>query len=173
MFLVIFDAWFLDKCEKFSHRTQRILGLTCFDLARICLGIGLTVCMPVFFFVQKEFLVWGLPVSALTVFHFFETYSIEKITLKYSLHGLANPYKKRMSLRITAYSSGAILIYCVSLFASLFFIIPYSGLLFLYVCYLYFLSCDPLPPAKSKVRALIEKIRESLRPAPIPAPQES
>ncbi len=50
----------------------------------------------------------------------------------------------------------------------------YAGIdSFLFTRTFYFASCDPLPPAKSKVRKALEKLRELFSPTPEPIPQES
>jgi len=176
MFLFVVDAWFLDKCEKFSHRTQRIFGLTCFSLARVCLGMTPIVFASPLIFGDPNFqgsvilLFAGLSISIL---YLLATYIYEKRVFEFSLQGLANPFKFHLRVRrLTIFLVGNL---CMALLqmSNAFLVLCLEVWILLIIANFYFCSCDPIPPGKSKVRALIEKIRESLSPQSEPVSQES
>ena len=170
-----FDQWILDKCEKFSHKIQRTFGITCFGLARICLILSFLLFSVSSFY---EYWLWGIIaplVSLMPALDLYQrTFYVERRTASLALRGLANPGKNDGVLRLVScsliwfllmllFSMGGSAIYY-------FFLVKWVILLILH---LYFMACNPLPPAKSRVRVLIEKIRESLIPHPEPIPQES
>ncbi len=177
MFLVIFDAWLLDKCEKISHRTQRTFGITCFSLARACLGVALVVYASPLAFgesnSQKYTMLAFFGGLLLSAFYLLETYFYEKKVFEFSLQGFANPFKLHLRLKRFLFFFTGNLAMALFPISNVFWVLCFEAWLLILIVHFYFLGCDPLPPGKSKVRALIEKIRESLRPAPIPAPQES
>lgn len=171
-----FDQWILDTCEKFSHRTQRTFGLTCFSLARGCLGVAPIVYAFPLIFDESNFWLFvmmffsGLILSAL---YLPVTYIYEKKVFEFSLHGLANPFRSYLRLRRFIIFLTGNLTMAFFPMQNVSFVLSLEAWLLALIVHLYFLSCDPLPPAKSKVRAFIEKIRESLSPTEIPTPQES
>lgn len=174
--MLAFDQWILDKCEKFSHQTQRIFGLTCFSLARVCLGIAPIVYAFPFVFGESNFWFFVMAFSGgliLSALYLPATYRYEKKVFELSLHGLANPFRSYLRLkRFIIFLAGNL---TMALFPiqDVSFVLSFEVWLLALIVHLYFLSCGPLPPGKSKVRALIEKIRESLSPTEIPTPQES
>ena len=176
MFFLVVDEWFLDKFERFSNRMQRTFGITCFSLARACLGIT-----PIIFAIPlvlgesnfQGFMALFLALLLVSAFFLLGTYICEKIVFEFSLQGLANPFKFYLRLRRFIYLLAGNLLMALFPMSDVFSTLGFEAWILILIVHFYFLSCDPLPPGKSKVRALIEKIRESLSPQPEPVSQES
>lgn len=184
-----FDALLLEKIEKFAHWWQKnICGeQNCFWWARVftilssiqMAGFGILGLLS-----NKEFHPILAASVAITVifpcFVFFTIKLVESRTYQNSNNGLANEFRlelNRLSILMTfigvgfgwgfyEYLLGTPLI--LDMFCLL-------GFFCLSVAY-YFMSCDPLPPAKSKVKVwlenLAEKTKEFLSPEPelVPVP---
>lgn len=167
--LLRFDAWLLSKFEAFSHWWQRLTGRNCFWLARVCL-----------FFVMGYLLLdafdWKrhgvsdimFPIFFLTVLYSFGLLGINKL-------------EKESADAQSRYCANPGKVVCVHirvgliLFLSFLLVFePLSPQPFLLLSMCYFCFCDPLPPAKSKVRQQLERMKEAVAdiftPAPMPQP---
>ena len=174
--LYIFDMWFLNRVEKFSHWWQRMFGQDCFWLARQMVVISIItnfICGLMFMGIALEdiltsilcglvSLIW-LPYIALT----------ESGVRKAQKDFLSNPEKlaskERLNFVLMLSSTVVLLVGGISIFLAGFI---------LHVPIVYFCACDPLSPSKSKARKRLESaigaIKDALspssRPEPVPIP---
>lgn len=176
------DKFLLGKVfQPLSERIQDWTGLTCFRVARIlnlctfitllCLCIFLVVVLPFIAFkimISSAFLIaYGLPLLV----NLLMAKKYEAICKSMAQHG--NPavieflmYRKK----------------CVVIFILIFLgnFIPNTGILmatisvyhFFDLLFMYFLSCTPKPPRKSKVKKLVESVVEKMKEVfdPVPEP---
>jgi len=192
--LIEIDVWLLRKLEKFSHWFQKLTGKNCFWLARVatacyfCFGLAVTA----FYILSKEtsmiilYSLSSLIILAVAISMFKMLKFKEEIVLDASNIGLVNPFKildypiRTLTLIFTPICSfreiAGILDGGVSII--LVFIGIFGNLLFWYGLFYYFSACDPLPPAKSKVKEWKEKFVNAVKgvfapvPRPVPAPCE-
>ena len=176
-----FDVWLIDKFERFSHKWQRMFGQDCFWWARVALAFSaISLFMYVFSFlsITVAHIVLCIVISPLSLGIWYMNIrdAEERVKMSHRV-GLSNPLKQ------TAYQFRIALIVISVFFLCLAILIGHF-LLFLVAASLfittldYFISCDPLPPSKSKVRqkleAGIKKAKEFLAPEPelmpIPVP---
>ena len=167
-FLIAVDRWIIGQYERFAHWIQRLAGFDCYDLAALCcaLIVGVIIGQDLLLFFKAAprwwraisliahsasggFWVW-IP-SQLKVSREFA-----KLRLR---HGVANPLK----IMPSTICCRLILVWLVVVFA---YPTPNAAARMLGMAsYLYFLACDPLPPAESKVRMWIEALRLKTIPA--------
>ena len=186
--LTNFDLWLLDCLEKFAQKTQRNIGIDCFLWARISIILFAFFIACNAFFVQyysyplKEWWISSLLLVFLSVAPImWSTISpTEQRAKELSLRGLSNPCKLWSDCRLL-YIFGAFLISLPCLVLSntateRTAVFVWLGILgsCMFPLWLYFVSCDPLPPAKSRVREWLESTvksaKEFLAPAVEPDP---
>src|SRR3989338_4760467 len=178
MMFFAFDRWFLEKFEKFSHRFQKLTGKDCFWLAKVCIGFGVLTSL------WNSNLVWKYghgndkDILAIWIFGFIYglmlvsylpmIYSCEEEVKNNQMKNCANP------MRLWCYPRFFIIwIPCCIMVPLTFFLLKEfvpsaSGVLrivgstvFLwFIPTVYFLACDPLPSAKSKVRKWLKNAAE-------------
>ena len=189
--LIEIDVWLLGKLERFSHWFQKLTGKNCFWLAKIAaifhgLLIVVILMSGVFLGNQAIAIVSGIMVmfAFFVVFkHFALIKHRERVVLSTQEKSLSNPFK------VLDYDCRAIVLFIILL---CFFIMAinligyflfYFGAMLAFLMFLqgllyYFSACDPLPPAKSKVKEWKEKFVNAVKgvfapaPRPIPAPCE-
>ena len=187
--MINFDLWSLNRLEKFAQKTQRDIGIDCFLWAKICVILfALLISCNAFFVQYYSYPLKGWWVSSLLFFFLFVALTmwnvtslvVERAVKDASSRGLSNPLKLRSEYRFL-YIFGAFL---VSLLCWVFSNIAtertasfaWLGILgsLMFPLWLYFVSCDPLPPAKSRVREWLESVaksaKEFLAPTPEPIP---
>ena len=199
-----FDAWFLEKCEKACHWLQKNINgdWDCFWLARKFMHFFLVSAVCWFGWVMwYKYPQWKYAIPAFIIVVVFvlvspEIYNIirdtEKDVRTKQKDGLANHRKANIEARfyfiaeinfilLPMFSTAIAFIGWLPLmglsFISTFYIaLGGASLMLLWIPIVYFLCCDPLPPAKSKVRLLLEKLvaktKEVFSPSPMPAPKE-
>lgn len=181
------DNGLLTKFEKFSHKWQKLTGKNCFWLAKlsaVCGAIFGTLFIGLGILIQPKTGIIGFP---LIFFLFFGTIlSVKIIRLTetmvelMNLLGLSNPTK--ITMKNQRVLSVFFFVFFFSLVASVGLSNPVFFLMAFYavseVAEVYFTACDPLPPAKSKIRQWLESLVSaakkavSISPAPVPAPQQ-
>ena len=178
--LIEIDVWLLGKLEKFSHWFQKLTGKNCFWLAKMAAVfhglIIVVILMPgVFLGDQTVAIVSGI-LMMFTFFTVFKHFALikhrELVVLREE--NLSNPFKVLdYDWRITILF---VILLCLFIMvigyfpvfgAMLAFLIFWQGLLY------YFSACDPLPPAKSKVKEWKEKFVNAVKGVFAPAPQPS
>lgn len=190
-----FDEWLLIKHEKFAQRWQKLWGTDCFFLARlalyISLGFALVFSISENFFteihVENRASDAVLMIAILLASSGFQFVSArEKRVKKDQLSGLANVFYNDSEIRLhigfMALLMSSILSYCIfaDLRVNVIFALCGACVPIMHIFEIYFSSCSPLPPSKSKVRKLLESgfefLRKSLTPkprrilAPVPIP---
>jgi len=168
------DQWILDKYERFGYWFQKMFGLDCFFLARACCVFGY-ILIACWAYADKGYLslvlavVLGIPPFLVG---FLITTKIEQIVKKEAASGFSNFLKtKGNTLRVPWLFIFAVLSFIDIGRARYSFWM--SGWETVLISLMYFMSCDPMTPTKSKVRKALEKLRERFSPAPQTAPQES
>ena len=189
MMLIRIDLWLLARLEKFAHRFQTITGRNCFWLARVFtllagFSAGYLVTIAYLTFrANRSLAVWTGVVSFflfLEVLFVFISIRVIEINISEIQTGLANPFKYVEQFdriwRIIAYpvytliwATGFYLIYRLSLISVIF---CSSAFIWLIIAW-YLKCCDPLPPAKSKVKQWKEKFVNAVKGVFAPAPQPS
>ncbi|MDP2668678.1 MAG: hypothetical protein Q8P07_02485 [bacterium] len=187
-----FDALLLEKIEKFAHWWQKTFGQDCFWWAKffVVLFIVFTnsfAALGILF--GNKFSPILLSSSLLTLLISplaFWTIKITQVrTYQNQINGLANEYKlqlrdKRLiALMIfvtTGFAWGLHELYNIPIYIAALCPLGFSCLGIVY----YAISCDPLPPAKSKARNWLESFwietkeflspEPELVPVPVPAP---
>ncbi len=176
------DGLILAGFEKFSHRWQKLTGHDCFWLGKLSLvlaflgfslyfswfalllGFNFAVILgPTFMFVSIV-PAWLLNVKA------------KKIVTQYANNGYSNPFKvSYWRSRISClFAFSALTLLAVGVFSLVG--VGYILYFLFYNCFEYFLACDPLPPAKSKIKKWLEAgasaAKRFLAPVqePIPSP---
>ena len=187
--MINFDLWSLNRLEKFAQKTQRDIGIDCFLWAKICVILfALLISCNAFFVQYYSYPLKGWWVSSVLFFFLFvaltmwNVTSLTERTIKNAFsHGLGNFLKLQSEYRflyifgdfiisILCWIFSDIIIERTAIFAWL----GISGSC-MFPLWLYFVSCDPLPPAKSRVREWLESVAKSAKeflapmPAPIPA----
>lgn len=189
--LQIVDGFISNKIEKFAHWWQKITGKDCFWLAKaaaVCYGLFGTAIMANIMLKGKEAAVTAICSIVAFLCMALAAGFIKQIKFKQEIvsiahsRGLANPFKIiDYGVRISAVFLSPIcsLSEVLSLLQGrLSFLLIFTGIfgnIFLWILLLYYFSaCDPLPPAKSKVRQWLEKVvsaaKEALSPTPQPQP---
>lgn len=177
MFFTI-DVWLLEKCERFSHWWQRLFGNDCFWLARMCTifyALSILLCEVGALWqehITAVMLPWLLLVSPFT---YKRVCKIEELVLRMQDRGLANPFKiMGQELRVKSFilavaAEGGFLLIFIGVAPHLSFVFSLVGLgIFCwYILLNYFVSCDPLPPAKSKIGEWMESWSEKRAPEPL------
>lgn len=184
--LILIDSYLIDKYERFSHWVQKLCGLTCFDLARICpyviifypyylycnyTKIGLsTLCFELGF--KLLFVRFAVRIGGIKS----DIDEAEKQALSSMEMGFKNPLasgEPEAMNRITTFLLSFMAINLLDLFFSAKLVTGTTlwASLF-YTAIHYFIACTPLPPNKSKARKLLESIKTklSLTPSPLPTP---
>jgi len=188
------EQWILDKFEEFAHKSQRAIGIDCFGWARISNHCFLVCTALTFvgatlnnyprkgwwisFIVLLFSFIWFLFRKAIS-----ET---ERQVRDNQQHKLANPMKRHIEIRLCYWVAAIWIAAFYSMFLSLFEGQPLAPL-FWYIfpglagfsifSMIYWISCDPLLPAKAKVKQyvddLIGAIKEVFAPKPAFAPAPS
>ncbi|OGF61490.1 hypothetical protein A2662_00695 [Candidatus Giovannonibacteria bacterium RIFCSPHIGHO2_01_FULL_45_33] len=185
-----FDFWLIEILEPEMQKLQRFTGYDCFWWAKIFVVL--------FIIFVNSFAVLGTlfgnkfsPIlsgsSLLTLLTsplaFWTIKIVQARTYQNQINGLANEYKlqlrgKRLMLLTifvtTGFAWGLHELHNIPIYIAALCLLGFSCLGIVY----YAISCDPLPPAKSKVRNwlgnLLEKTKEFLSPepelVPVPAP---
>lgn len=186
------DMWLVDKFERFSHKFQRFFGYDCFWLARSCY-YSCVAFLALFllgaFWYDSAFHLLALLIIILPAYYIFipMVEDAEALAKKMRNKNLANPKKlDDASDRIKIFPVVFVMvgIYYPFVFAFLvpkspffvnfFGIYVFCGIWCLFLTY--FIACDPLPPAKSKIRQWLEKLAEAAKgifepiPEPVPIP---
>lgn len=187
--LAKFDTWLLNKFEKFTQWWQRTFGQNCFWWAKFFDFVGFILLILCFIETSRFYSLKLIPLilatglyafGSLTFFLIFIPIYEHRITSNHT-SGLANPLKVvfsdvRVMLNLYYLVMNVYVLWAGAGGYSYYwtFFLFVVGLLFFPIAVLYFVSCDPLPPCKSRVRqfadSVIEKIKEILSPplAPIP-----
>src|SRR3989344_7197317 len=193
MMLIRIDLWLLERLEKFAHWFQKLTGKNCFWLSRIFIIWGaMNFIGPHQLNILKEnhkltvlILIAGI-VSVCAIGLWRQSKRHEKEVLRMNERGHANSFKiTSFSFRIIwlLLAIFAIIISLILLLLHLpsfktydaFFLLNYA---LSWVLYGYFSACDPLPPAKSRVKEWKEKFVNAVKgvfapvPRPVPAPCE-
>ena len=185
--MIEIDIWLLGKLEKFSHWFQKLTGKNCFWLAKIaavCHGfIIVSILIPGIFFGDQTVVIVSGILMVFTFFTVFKHFALikhrELVVLNAREESLSNPFKVldydwRITILFVVLLCLFIMVigYFPVFGAMLAFLIFWQGLLY------YFSACDPLPPAKSKVKEWKEKFVNAVKgvfapaPRPVPAPCE-
>lgn len=169
-----FDALMLQKTEKYLHWLQKTCGRDCFWLAHACLIMhGLMMTLFVFLSQEYAMLLWMLIQSMHILVKWIKEQAYKDLKC-----GLANQEKLRVGPRLfqvcgQIYCHSALFLLSLTFLKSSVVLLILCGVFFLVLFY-YFIACDPLPPAKSKVKIWLEnfaeKAKEILSPAPQPIP---
>lgn len=150
--------------RKKAHKIQEFLGVDCFWLARICLilSVPLFVFLPFGVFRNQYGLglsLLGVLLSSIPTVMFAAVAKAESDTNEAHRASTANPAKITL-LHLRLFGWFAIL---TSSMHSYGLFVPGMALILLS---LYLASCDPLPPAKSKVRQwlkrMVAKVKDKL-----------
>ncbi len=181
--MIPFDVWLLDRFQRFAEWWQKLTGKDCFFLARLMIACHMlhmaTIGLFVLIFTEKSPFDHMPAILISTVWLYIirvlETEARSDISRGCRNRGyidfiafrlvviIANPLILGGTLKIYF---GLELPFAFALFSSLCFV--------WYIPFAYFLSCTPLPPAKSKIREWIESFSASLREfvvhSPVPAP---
>lgn len=179
------DWFILGKFEKFAHWFQKLTGKNCFWQSRILiitLIISDSVHASIKILKGSSGIVFYCAVSVLSwIVVYFWTRQNEKKTFKFNRDGLSNPFKKdgaftrkvMVVILIIAYLSSVSVAARLNGTSILNFGLIASDLVSetLIVSILFLISCDPLPPVKSKLRQWLEKIISAVKEVFIPAPQ--
>lgn len=155
--LLTLDSWLIDRCERFSHRTQTWFGLSSATWERWSFLIS------GFFFAMKELPeVWRDPFAWIVLFF---------IALRFvhsfrdrgpaGIDETANPEKTQYRL------SRPVLLIVASIWVVPDFLGRGTLSLQFWVLGWYFAACDDLPPGESKVKQLLKSFRGSLARQPI------
>ncbi len=179
--LIMMDIWLLSASQRFSEKFQRLTGKTCFFLAKIfyLIQIIITVLFLLFVYLAYPPVVWAvLSIPAL----FFvrsrsrrvkETEKEERFFFKKGL-GHGNAYCLLLLPRRLSTSLTFLFFILLDVGRFNYFNLSLDVGILCEAVALYFRSCTPLPPSKSKVRKWLEtakeKIKGALDPAPEPAP---
>ena len=186
--LIEIDVWLLRKLEKFAHWFQKLTGKNCFWLAKIAAvfhGLFIVVIlMPGVFLGNQAIAIVSGILMMFTFFTVFKHFTLikhrERVVLSARKKNLSNPFKVldydwRITVLFVILLCLFIMVIDYFLFyfgAMLAFLMFWQGLLY------YFSACDPLPPAKSKVKEWKEKFVNAVKgvfapaPRPVPAPCE-
>lgn len=188
-----FDTWLLEKIEKFAQWWQKMFGQDNFWWSR-CFAVSFTLCCAIYAFAATHnaypiknwwiyfyFLLFSIAPNISGVYHYVE-YNKQK-TYQNLEKGIMNTLKLQLvEMRLLyLFFCPLILSICALLMKLtcrahisywLLTLPTISG--FAMVFMLYCVSCNPLPPAKSKVKIwlenFVEKAKEFLSPAPQPIP---
>lgn len=191
--LLTFDQRLLDKFERFSHWWQKTFGQDCFWLARMA---AILFSLSLLVFVISE-IWWRKPngkigaelwllewIPGYLLFSWIE--QVDKKVHKMHIRSLANQLKMEL-IYIRIFLLFTVPIYIAATFYVLSTTAPYVPIIYRLIgahFYLwliptfYFISCDPLPPAKSKVRKWLESFTTAIKrffalppqPAPVRIP---
>lgn len=188
--LTIIDFWLLGRLEKFAHWWQKLTGKNCFWLARaavVCYGLLLVAILVPSILSGKNLAAIIMPVilivaALFAVFHHFVMIKYkERIVSDMQEANLSNPFK----IIDSNWRTVALLVILLCMLAAVvnsvtrgnisgYFISIMLGLLiFLDGLSYYFFACDPLPPAKSKIKEWKEKFVSAVKGIFAPAPQPS
>lgn len=160
MSFLILDAWLLNQHERFSHWTQKMFGIDCFMLAKLCVSGSLLSCIA---YAMGEYFFPYFPMSpseyrsplfligciVLAIGGYQAALAIEKGVKG----GLANKAKRsdhnRLGFTAVIFVLTAFhqyLLYYPNLHTSLLF--SFFGIVFTlwHIPVIYFVSCDPLSP---------------------------
>ena len=177
------DFWFIDKFERFSHWWQKNISgeQNCFWWAKCCLlfytlGVIRSAVTTFYFGYTDSSLVtlWVLTLC-LGAVYFRMIRIVEKTIAKLHQGGLSNPQKM-----LGLFRSTAILMQFISYLSLSFTVLlrlPWrwqiyiASLSIFLAATAYFTACDPLPPAKSKIRQWLGNLAKSIKVFLIPAPQ--
>ena len=183
--LIEIDVWLLGKLEKFSHWFQKLTGKNCFWLAKIaavCHGLLIVVIlMPgVFLGDQTVAIVSGI-LMMFTFFTVFKHFALikhrELVVLREE--NLSNPFKVLdYDWRITILFVILLCLFIMAINLMIGYFLFYFSAMLAFLMFLqgllyYFSACDPLPPAKSKVKEWKEKFVNAVKGVFAPAPQPS
>jgi hypothetical protein len=161
-YLEAIDEFLLGKLyEPFTQWFQRLTGINTFWWARLTLTL-LVIQIGIKGKLRGDnnltlALHMSLIAGIFVVFSFPGTYLNEAECLRNSEKGFANSLRAYSKVRII---SAIVMILLNSPYNSIFHYIDTT----LWVSYVYFKSCNILPPGKSKVRKAIEKIVSLFRP---------
>ncbi len=172
------DSLLLKYATKISHWFQKITGKTNFFVAR--LGICITfVGATMIFFDQFFHIFWenATLYSGLLYLSFYSIWAVRNIFLsrKAEEHWLSgaksklrfygdSPMLRIVGMFIFCFANMLVLIVNARMLST----IPGECLMMGILTFIYFMSVDPLPPCKSKIRKWIENIASIFSPAPEP-----
>lgn len=188
--MTIIDFWLLGRLEKFAHWWQKLAGKNCFWLARaavVCYGLLIVAILVPSILYGKNLVAVTMPVILIvaaffTVFHHFKMIKYkERIVSGMQEAGLSNPFKiidsdwRTVALLIIFLCMLAVVVNSVTggSVSGYFISIMLGFLVFLDGLSYYFSACDPLPPAKSKIKEWKEKSVNAVKGVFAPAPQPS
>ncbi len=168
-----FDAWILGHVQRFSHRWQRLTGLTNFWIANVLLsmaaiGYGTLAAVKL---ISGDYR-WGFLQAVVAVFwtpimlwlmrrnEEMEAHYLSgcKAMHPFTLFILCQVWRRVFIVFLVAYTDGlALLMWRTFEFCVL------AASLGCYSIALYCMACIPLPPGKSKVRQLVESLVTAFR----------
>ena len=164
------EIWFLEHTfERFSHWWQRNICGTedCFFLARIA-GILFGVA-----YAQSIHSLAGIIIGCLVAAVNLRLIGIEeRRTWSVMKRGCANPSKLEGQFLRYFYLIAAMFLSTAVLFSAR-FTATFLLMVLLWISVPYFANCDPLPPAKSKVRKWLEKLSQKIKEFFSPAPEQA
>ena len=176
------DAAILIACTKFSHALQRTLGLTCYFVAKI--GVALTAVSVMLDVINYFFPFLAFKTSAILLCVSGLMFMImvgQSICLAKAEDRLWSGDGVKPAELMPYVRSGTWRVFLVHLFV-LNILWFWTGPPFHYwlcefaeriffplglVVFYYFVAVDPLPPGKSKIRSLIEKLGTIKTPVPV------
>ncbi len=188
LLLYKFDTFLVNKYQKISDKFQENFGKDNFFLAKVFLTTSIvlsTLSSMIKIYngkdAQTNLLSTGLLIVFLNLFSFLVVYFFIEINKKI-VSSFENPLKIALrnfrliiiALELVMHSTDII-----KTFESFFvikkdFLISVSYLqvshIMAYISLLYFVSCTPKPPSKSKVKILLEKLVSALEPKPMLEP---
>ncbi len=154
--MIRLDEWLVDRCEQFSHWTQRWFGLTSGFWVRMCLVLSITSMGMVEIPMSR----WPVKVVYFVVIFFQISHFIASYLLPKSPRGTMNPY--RITYR-TQRIFGLIWSVADSIVNIITFL-KWSWWFELAVLADYFSACNDLPWSKSRVKELVEALSAVLKP---------
>ncbi len=187
------DMFFLNPFQKFSHWSQKTLGLTNFWWARFCLILFLALvallyglyCHQVMHDKDKVFSAWSIVIVVLIFLIgavFWLICNLIERNCDNNLHrGTGNVFTSHLLgfrlifLFFSIYSNARFIAMLISIavmnynyldiksILGLFCIwFIFGGFMSLPCAFLYFVSCSPLPPGQSKIKAKAKELKEKV-----------
>ena len=177
------DSYILKKFQSFTDWLEHSIGVSCFSFAKICLGLAMCSFINGVLY-DKKLNHDGLFMLAFGIIMFAISYAIWRMIANAQKTTRANPvYKNKLEEKL--YSERivviAMLLFSLSIITILFalknsvkgeevneyyssmkFLILLAFASFFLVCTLYSMSCTPKPPRVSKLRKIVDGIRNLL-----------
>jgi hypothetical protein len=163
------DTWLLNRFENFSHWWQRTFGQDCFWWARktvlasmVMTFIGVVMIAGI----SLEGISAGIFNASISFMWVPFIVRIEAGIKKEPENMCANPEKLKSQDRL--FFLVAMPFLAIFIFARLSVLVSLGYILYVFI--MYFCACDPLPPAKSKVRQWLESALNGISKALVPKP---